>query len=75
MKTDEKDAKAAIYLMLGYLCVAKEAEASLTRKVEILDRFGFKDSEIATICGNTIQAVRNVRHILKKYPHGKKKKK
>ena len=29
-----------IKLMLGYLCVSKEAEASLLRKIEILKRFG-----------------------------------
>ncbi len=71
MKTDD----ATIRLMLGYLCVAKEAEASLVRKVEILDRFGLKDAEIAKVCGYSVQAVHNARHIWKKRPHGKKKKK
>lgn len=63
-----------IRLMLGYLCVAKEAEASLVRKVQILDRFDLTDAEIAKVCGCAVQAVRNARHILKKQPHGKKKK-
>jgi hypothetical protein len=56
----------AIRLMLGYLCVANEAEASLVRKVEILDRFGLSDSEISTICGVAQQSVRNARLTLKK---------
>ena len=71
MKTDD----ATIRLMLGYLCVTKEAEASLIRKVQILDRFDLADAEIATICDCTVQAVRNARHMWKKKPHGKKKKK
>jgi len=56
----------AIRLMLGYLCVANEAEASLVRKVEILDRFGLSDSEISIICGVAQQSVRNARLTLKK---------
>lgn len=56
----------AIRLMLGYLCIANEAEASLVRKVEILDRFGLSDAEIATICDCTQQSVRNARLALKK---------
>jgi hypothetical protein len=39
-----------IRMMLAYLCVASEKEASLERKVEILDKFSLSDSEIATIC-------------------------
>lgn len=66
---------AAIRLMLGYLCVAQEAEASVVRKVEILDRFGLLTAEIAKICGCSGQIVLNARHMLKKYKHGKKKKK
>jgi hypothetical protein len=64
-----------IRLMLGYLCIAKEAEASLIRKVEILDRFGLPDQEIAAICDCTIQSVRDARLKLKKKSHGKSKKK
>jgi hypothetical protein len=56
----------AIRLMLGYLCVANEAEASLVRKVEILDRFSLSDAEIAIICGVAHQSVRNARLTLKK---------
>jgi len=41
----------SIRLMLGYLCIANEAEASLIRKVQILDRFELPDIEIAQICG------------------------
>jgi len=60
-----------IKLMLAYLCISKEAEASLIRKVEILDRFKLSDSEIATVCGCKAQAVRNARHLRKKGSHAK----
>jgi len=56
----------AIRLMLGYLCIANEAEASLVRKVEILDRFDLSIAEIATICDCTQQSVSNARLSLKK---------
>jgi hypothetical protein len=75
MKDDESTDISAIRLMLGYLCVAKEAEASVVRKVEILDRFKLATAEIAAICGCGVQAVLNARHMLKKTAHGKKKKK
>ncbi len=65
----------AIRLMLGYLCIAKEGEASLVRKIEILDRFGLADKEIATICNCSIQSVRDARVKLKKGTHAKGKKK
>lgn len=61
----------SIRLMLGYLCIANEAEASLVRKVQILDRFGLSDSEIAKICGGSIQSVRNARQSLKKSANAK----
>lgn len=64
-----------IRLMLGYLCVAKEAEASLARKVEILDRFDLKVTEISKICGCNSQSVRNARALRKKGKHGRKKSK
>ena len=57
--------------MLGYLCISKESEASVVRKVEILDRFGLPDAEIATICGCALQVVRNARQQLKKGKHAK----
>jgi hypothetical protein len=60
-------------LMLAYLCVATEKEASLERKVEILDRFGLSDAEIAKVCGSKNQSIRNARHSVKK--HGSKDKK
>lgn len=64
-----------IRLMLGYLCIANEAEASLVRKVEILDRFGLSDAEIATICDCSQQSVRNARSALKKSSKSNAKKK
>ncbi len=51
----------SIKLMIAYLCIAKEAEASLIRKVEVLDRFELSDSEIATVCGASAQSIRNAR--------------
>jgi transcription initiation factor IIE alpha subunit len=54
-------------LMLAYLCIATEGpEASLVRKVAILDRFNLTDEEIAKVCGNTTQSVRNARQFAKK---------
>lgn len=73
MKKTVPDDGKAVRLMLAYLCVAKEAEASLVRKVQILDRFGLTDGEIATVCANTAQSVRNARQLLKKKSHAKKK--
>jgi hypothetical protein len=75
MKENDESNPTAIRLMLGYLCVAREAESSVVRKVEILDRFGLATAEIAKICDCGVQAVLNARHMLKKSGHGKKKKK
>ena len=61
----------SIKLMLAYLCISKEAEASLVRKVEVLDRFELLDSEIATVCGASAQSVRNARLQRKKGSRGK----
>ncbi len=63
----------ATRLMLAYLCVAKEAEASLVRKVQILDRFDLADGEIARVCGVAAQSVRNARLSVKRSSGGKKK--
>lgn len=57
-------------LMLAYLCIATEKEASIERKVEILDRFNLTDTQIATVCKSAVQSIRNARHSLGK--HGKK---
>ena len=70
MNKDDK----TLRLMLAYLCIAKEAEASLIRKVEILDRFKLDGAEIAIVCGCSQQTVRNARFILKRKRHGKAKK-
>ncbi len=61
-------------LMLGYLCIVNEAEASLVRKVQILDRFQLADAEIASICASSAQSVRNARSERKKKPNAKKNK-
>lgn len=55
-------------VMLAYLCVANEAEASLERKVQILDRFQLPDATIALVCGCAIQSVRNARQAMKRKP-------
>jgi hypothetical protein len=60
------NADKSIRLMLGYLCIANEAEASLVRKVQILDRFDLPDVEIAQICGCSTQSVTNARSLGKK---------
>jgi len=71
---DENDDKeGANRLMLAYLCIATEREASLERKVEILGRFGLSTAEISRVCGSAKQSVRNARQHLKKY--GKRNKK
>jgi hypothetical protein len=62
-----------VRLMLGYLCIANEAEASLVSKVQILDRFDLPDIEIAKICACSQQSVRDARHKGKKKPNAKKK--
>ena len=67
MKSDQD----VIRLMLAYLCTAKEAEASLPRKVQILDRFGLTDRDIATVTSSSVQSVRNSRHLLKKKSHAR----
>lgn len=51
----------SIRLMLGYLCIVNEAEASLVRKIQILDRFSLSDAEIAQICRCSVQSVRDAR--------------
>ncbi|MFI5253146.1 MAG: hypothetical protein ACHQQQ_12040 [Bacteroidota bacterium] len=53
-------------LMLGYLCVATEIESSLPRKVEILDRFGLTDKDIAKICSCSTPSIANARLSLRK---------
>lgn len=67
------DDSTAMRLMLAYLCIATEKEASLERKVEILDKFDLSDSEISKVCSSAVQSIRNARHYLRK--HGQKKKK
>jgi hypothetical protein len=66
VKPKKVDEESATRLMLGYLCIATEAEASLVRKVQILDKFDFSDWEISRICGRTEQSVRNARSLGKK---------
>ena len=67
------DADESVKMMLAYLCVAKEAEASIVRKVQILDRFGLKDTQIAKVCGAAVQSVRNARQMARQKPRTGKK--
>lgn len=67
------DSQEATVLMLAYLCVATEKEASLERKVEILDKFGLSDAEIAKICSSAVQSIRNARLYLRKHGRNRKK--
>jgi hypothetical protein len=69
---DGSNSSGALRLMLAYLCIATEKEASLERKVEILDKFDLSTAEIATICGAKRQSIRNARQSVKK--HGSKRK-
>jgi len=66
MKKKKKNDDDTLRLMLAYLCIAKEAEASLERKVEILDRFDLTDAQIAQVCGAALQSVRNARANVRK---------
>jgi hypothetical protein len=63
----------SVRLMLAYLCISTEKEASLERKVEILDRFQLEDLEIARVCKSAVQSIRNARYVATK--HGPKSKK
>jgi len=67
------NADKSVRLMLGYLCIANEAEASLVRKVQILDRFELPDAEIAQICGYSTQSITNARSLGKKQSNANKK--
>jgi len=73
MSSQRSDGPDSNRLMLAYLCIATEKEASLERKVEILDRFGLTDAEISKVCGGVVQSIRNARYSLNK--HGSKTKK
>ena len=46
-------------LMLAYQCFNEEK--GLNKQVEILDRFGLNDNQIALICGLVVQSARNAR--------------
>jgi hypothetical protein len=65
--------EGSVGLMLAYLCISTEKEASLERKVEILDRFELSDAEIAKVCGSKVQSIRNARYSVTKYGSKNKK--
>jgi len=64
-KKSISDDRQAI-LMLGYLCISNEKDANLIRKVNILDRFGLTDDELALICECKSQSIRDARQKIKK---------
>jgi len=71
VKPGNNDAQAkgtpdSVRLMLAYLCVATEKEASLETKVGILTRFDLSNAEIARVCGSKVQSIKNARAALKK---------
>jgi hypothetical protein len=66
MKTKSLPESRQLAVMLGYLCVATEPDATLDRKVKVLDRFGLTDDEIAIICDCKSQSIRNSRQKLKR---------
>jgi DNA-binding CsgD family transcriptional regulator len=70
-----KDSPDSVRLMLAYLCIAAEKEASLETRVGILTRFGLSNIEIAKVCGSKVQSVKNARHSLRKYGSKSKKSK
>lgn len=67
------DSPDSTRLMLAYLCIATEREASLDRKVEILDKFDLTDSDIAKLCGSAVQSIRNARHYSRRHARRSKK--
>jgi len=64
---DNEGCSEAICLMLAYLCISTEKDASLERKVEILDKFRLSDAQIASVTGSKNQSIRNARHNVKKH--------
>ena len=74
MNDELSKAQETIILMLAFLCVSTEKEASLERKVEILDKFDLTDQDIANLCSSAVQSVRNARHVKNKHALKKKKK-
>jgi hypothetical protein len=53
--------------MLAYLCTATlNKEATLETKVEVLNRFGLSNLDIATVCGSKVQSIKNARWTLRK---------
>lgn len=52
---------SAVRLMLAYLCVLNQMTASLAVQVEILDRFGLTDEEIAKVLAKTVDAIKKAR--------------
>jgi hypothetical protein len=67
-----KEATDPVRLMLAYLCIAVDKEASLESKVAILIRFDLSNDEIAKVCGSKAQSVRNARTTLNKHRTPKK---
>jgi hypothetical protein len=61
MKKKQIPEERQVPLMLAFLCIATEPGANINRKVQILDKFGLSDDELASICDCNNQSVRNAR--------------
>jgi hypothetical protein len=67
MKKEQLNEENKTVLMLGFLCISSLTEtASLTEKVNVLDRFSLTDAEISLICACKKQAVADARLRAKK---------
>lgn len=71
MSNGSDDVVSSETLMLGYPCI--KAAEGLEGQVEILDRFGLPNRDIAAICGAAVQSVRNARVRYRKLEKASKK--
>jgi len=70
-----KGSPDSIRLMLAYLCIATDKEASLETKVGILTRFELTNQEIAKVYGSKIQSVKKCAPRSQEYSSKNKKNK
>lgn len=66
MAKEKIEIEKQIVLMLGYLCINNIEITNLSQKVDVLDRFGLTDAEIAKICVTKEQGIRDARSRAKK---------
>lgn len=68
----DQNPAAVLNLVLGYLAV-KDIEA-IEEKVEVLTRLGYKNDEMAKICGTTSGSIKSFKYLTKNKSTKKKKK-